>query len=370
MAGGTGFGATVADRGLAAVEYTSGDEWDALVAAHPRGHLLQRWAWGELKHAFGWRPLRLGIVAPGDPQRVAAAQMLVRPFKGFSVCYVPRGPLLSDDATLDDALLGLLRRVARRQRAFFLRLEPNVLEGAPGAGELHSRLLVAGFRVAPPLQPRTSMHLDLGPEPDRLFAAFSKGHRADVRRAERNGVVVRVGATAADLDAFYRIMQATTARANFGIHAHDYYRRAWELFGQDARLLIASLPDAGDVAAFLVFASGQEGQYMYSGSTAAGLKSGANHLLQWHAIRWIREHGSTRYDLWGVPEELGAMLASSAEERAQIEEQARAHPLYGAYRFKKGWGGDLVRYLPAYDQVYLAPAYWLWRRRTSTGDGG
>jgi lipid II:glycine glycyltransferase (peptidoglycan interpeptide bridge formation enzyme) len=63
------------------------------------------------------------------------------------------------------------------------------------------------------------------------------------------------------------------------------------------------------------------------------------------------------------------MLASPAEEREQIEEQAKAHPLYGAYRFKKGWGGDLVRYLPAYDQVYLAPAYWLWRRRTQAGDG-
>jgi lipid II:glycine glycyltransferase (peptidoglycan interpeptide bridge formation enzyme) len=213
------------------------------------------------------------------------------------------------------------------------------------------------------------MHLDLGPEPDRLFAAFSKGHRADVRRAERNGVSVRVGETAADLDSFYRIMEATTARANFGIHSRDYYRQAWELFGQDARLLIASRPDAGDVAAFLVFASGQEGQYMYSGSTAEGLKSGANHLLQWHAIRWVREHGCARYDLWGVPEELGAMLASPAEEREQIEEQAKAHPLYGAYRFKKGWGGDLVRYLPAYDQVYLAPAYWLWRRRTQAGDG-
>jgi lipid II:glycine glycyltransferase (peptidoglycan interpeptide bridge formation enzyme) len=362
-------GAEVAPVALAAVEYTAGDEWDALVAAHPRGQLLQRWAWGELKGAFGWRPLRLGIVASDDPRRVAAAQVLVRPFKGFSVCYVPRGPMFSGDAALDNALLHLLRRVARRRRAFFLRLEPSVLEGDPRADALHSRLQLAGYRVAPPLQPRTSMHLDLGPEPDRLFAAFSKGHRADVRRAERNGVSVRVGETAADLDSFYRIMEATTARANFGIHSRDYYRQAWELFGQDARLLIASRPDAGDVAAFLVFASGQEGQYMYSGSTAEGLKSGANHLLQWHAIRWVREHGCARYDLWGVPEELGAMLASPAEEREQIEEQAKAHPLYGAYRFKKGWGGDLVRYLPAYDQVYLAPAYWLWRRRTQAGDG-
>ena len=369
MDGGSPAGRSAAQAPLAAVEYTSVAGWDALVAAHPQGHLLQRWAWGELKGAFGWRPLRVAVLGAGEPQCVAAAQVLVRPFKGFSVCYVPRGPMFSGDAAADDALLRLLRRVARRRRAFFLRLEPNVLEGDPEADILHSRLQLARFRVATPLQPRTSMHLDLGPEPERLFAAFSKGHRADVRRAERNGVVVRVGETAADLDAFYRIMQETAARASFGIHAREYYRQAWELFGPDARLLIASQDGIGDIAAFLVFASGQDGQYMYSGSTVEGLRSGANHLLQWHAIRWVREHGCARYDLWGVPEELGALSSAPAEERGRIEEEAKANPLYGAYRFKKGWGGELVRYLPAYDQVYLAPAYWLWRKRAPVAEG-
>ena len=30
--------------------------WDALVAAHPAGHLLQTTAWGRLKAEFGWQP--------------------------------------------------------------------------------------------------------------------------------------------------------------------------------------------------------------------------------------------------------------------------------------------------------------------------
>ena len=34
-------------------------EWDAFVAGHLRGHLLQSWGWGELKTGANWRPLRL-----------------------------------------------------------------------------------------------------------------------------------------------------------------------------------------------------------------------------------------------------------------------------------------------------------------------
>jgi len=352
---------------LAVVEYRTASEWDGLVVGHPHGHLLQRWAWGELKSAFGWQPLRLAVVRAGQEQPVAAAQILVRRVMGLAVCYVPRGPLFSGDATIDLVLLRALRRAALLRRAAFLRLEPNILEGASGASRLHSDLQVAGFKVAPPLQPRMSMHLDLTPEPDRLFAGFSKGHRADVRRAERNGVSVRVGITPADLDAFYRIMEATTARAGFGIHSRDYYSEAWRLFGDDARLLIASREGQGDIAAFLLFASNQEAPYMYSGSTTEGLKSGANHLLQWHAIRWARERGCARYDLWGIPEDIGDLLHAPEEQRQELEAQAKAHPLYGAYRFKKGWGGDTVRYLPAYDQVYFLPAYWWWRRRGGAG---
>jgi serine/alanine adding enzyme len=351
---------------IAIREYTDREGWDALVASHPHGHLLQNWAWGELKSQFGWMPVRLAIVTSSDTMPRAAAQMLVRRFMGLSVCYVPRGPMLSGEPVLDATLLTALRRMARRRRAAFLRLEPNILEDTGESRTLHSFLQTEGFRIAQPLQPRTSIHLSLEPSPEQLFGAFSKGHRADVRRAERNGVAVREGCTDADLNAFYVLMEETARRAEFAIHSREYYRAAWSAAGDDAQLLLAYDKDGLPLAGFLVFAFGHEGQYMYSASTTEGLKSGANHLLQWHTIRWMRERGCRTYDLWGVPEIVGGMVGVNDEERARIEEQAKGHPLYGAYRFKKGWGGEVVRYLPAYDAVFLAPAYWLWRRRNES----
>lgn len=343
--------------------------WDTYTQAHPQGHLLQSSGWGALKAAVGWRARRVLITSADGPR--AGAQLLIRQRLGLSAAYVPRGPLLAGDSTANALLLQTLDRMARQVRAVFLRLEPNVLESSAGADILHSWLLTQGFVPAPPLQPRTSLHLGLAPTPERLLAGMSKGHRADIKRAQREGVTMRLGTSAADLDAFYTIMETTGQRAAFGIHSREYYQAAWQQFrstptGEGARLLLAER-DGATLAATLVFAWGGAGLYLYGGSTDAGLRSGANHLLQWHIIQWARERGCALYDFWGVPDQFGqASTATSATERAEIEAEARRDPLYGVFRFKKGFGSEVVRFLPAYDRVYLPPLYHWWMRRFSS----
>jgi serine/alanine adding enzyme len=351
---------------LAVVEPAAAD-WDAFTLVHPQGHLLQSSGWGALKASVGWETRRVLIVGPGGPR--AGAQALIRRRLGLSVVYVPRGPLFADEAEANGVLLAALDRLARHSRAVFLRLEPNVLERDAVAGALHSTLLLGDFVPAPPLQPRSTLHLDLAPEPERLLAAMSKGHRADIRRAARVGVGVRAGTSAADLDAFYAIMEQTGARAGFGIHSRDYYRVAWERFNSagdapPSALLLLAERDGATLAACLIFAWTGAGLYLYGGSTEDGLKSGANHTLQWQAIQWGREHGCRVYDFWGVPDEFGQSEDVADEAmRASLEAAAKLDPLYGVFRFKKGFGGSVVRYLPAYDRVYVRPLYALWQRR-------
>lgn len=334
--------------------------WDAFVRSHPAGHMLQSTAWGALKAGAGWQSLRLALT---DGSRIlAGAQVLLRYRYGLSVAYIPRGPLFSGIPSIDTQFLRLLDRQIRRRRAICLRIEPNVLEGAPGSDELHSFLLLHDSQPVEPIQPRSTLHLDLTPPPEQLLAAMSKGHRADIRRAAREGVQVREGTQPADLEAFYTIMQATATRAEFGIHNRSYYAAAWNLFNQHARLWLAER--AGEtLAAALTFAWAGSGLYLYGGSTEAGLKSGANHAIQWHAIQWAREQGCRIYDFWGIPDALGrAEYATTPEQRAQLEEQARTDPIFGMYRFKRGFGGRIVRYLPAYDRIYIAPLYRIWQK--------
>jgi len=341
--------------------YSDRKGWDELVAGNG-GQPFQSWAWGELKSHFGWEPHRL---AAGN----AAAQVLIRPYRGLAVAYVPRGPVFSGAAAADHALVNAIVRLARSRRAAFVRFEPDVLEGDAAADSLPASLRDAGFRPSDrTLQPRSSIRLDLTPTEDQLMAAFSKGHRADVRRAERDGVEIRVGAPEADADVLHQMLVATNQRKSFGFHSAAYYRRLLHAFGDAARLQVAEI-DGVPIGASLILAWGRHGTYLAAGSNAAGLEHRAAHLLQWHAIRWAKERGAVTWDLWGIADARGRFELASASgtsteaELAPIEAAAKRDPLDGVYRFKKGWGGRVVRTLPAFDRVFIAPAYWYWQWR-------
>jgi lipid II:glycine glycyltransferase (peptidoglycan interpeptide bridge formation enzyme) len=68
-----------------------------------------------------------------------------------------------------------------------------------------------------------------------------------------------------------------------------------------------------------------------------------NHLLQWEAIRWAKEQGCTVYDFWGSPDRLDPK-----------------DPMWGVYRFKRGFGARLVRTIGAWDFPVRGTMYWLY----------
>jgi len=129
------------------------------------------------------------------------------------------------------------------------------------------------------------------------------------------------------------------------VHSAEYYRAAFELFVPQgwARLLIAEVHDE-PVAAIMVFAFGSKAWYMYGASGDAHRERMPNHALQWEAIRWSKSKGCATYDLWGVPDE--------DETALDAQYLNRSDGLWGVYRFKRGFGGRLVRYAGAFDRVY------------------
>jgi len=351
------------DSSRSVTSQASRQQWDELVA-DLGGQPFQSWAWGELKSHFGWHPYR---ITGGDGR--AAAQVLIRPYRGLAVAYVPRGPVFSGDASVDERLVNDAIQLAHSKRAAFLRLEPDVLESDGAANALRDSMRRLGFKTSDrTLQPHSTIRLDLSPSEDELMASFSKGHRADIRRAERDGVVVRVGAPEADSEVLHQMLIATNARKSFGFHSAAYYRRLLNAFGDAARIQVAEI-DGKPIGASLILAFGRHGTYLAAGSNAAGLEHRAAHLLQWHAIRWAKERGALTWDLWGIADARGRYeLAAAAKsmddaDLAKLEAAAKRDPLDGVYRFKKGWGGQVVRTVPAFDRVFIAPAYWYWQWR-------
>jgi len=324
--------------------------WDVFVARWPDGHLFQTSPWGALKGRFGWGVERVAL-SRGDAI-VAGAQMLYRPLPlGLTLGYVPKGPLVDwrDDQAVT-ALLGAMRCIARRRGAFCLKLEPDLADDPT----LASRLVHHGLRPSPQtVQPRSTLVVDLDRGEDQILSGMKSKCRYNIRLAARKGVVTREGSVS-DLPAFQRLMQETAERDDFAVHSADYYHAAYDLFvpsGQ-ARLLLASYEGA-ILAGIMVFALGSKAWYMYGASSNQHRNLMPNHLLQWEAIRWARARGCLTYDLWGIPDQSVEVLEKDFTRRSD--------GLWGVYRFKRGFGGRLVRYLGAYDDVSLGPIYWLYR---------
>jgi len=325
------------------------------VAASPGRHVLQSSQWGQLKERFGWQVARLAIEHQG--QWLAGAQVLFRSLGPQTIAYVPKGPIADwADAEATQALLEALHSLCRQRRAILLKIEPDLAEDPASVHQLTE----VGFRPSPQtIQPQCSIVLDMTPDAEDILARMKSKTRYNIRLAARRGVMVREG-TAEDLPGFYRLMQTTGERDGFGIHSEQYYETAHQLFVPQglAKLFLAAFEDEL-LGGIMPFAFGQKAWYMYGASSDEHRNLMPNYLLQWEAIKWAKDCGCLTYDLWGIPDEEEAVL-----EREFLK---RSDGLWGVYRFKRGFGGQVVHYLGAYDYVYSPLLYRLYNKLVQLG---
>ena len=320
-------------------------EWDSFLTRYPEAHILQTSAWGQLKSAFNWTPV---YIRTGQ----AGAQVLFRRLPlGFSVAYVPKGPLGEDW----ESLWPELDRMCRSYHAIFLLVEPDASEPLSDATQLIMRKF--GLEAAP-IQPRRTVLVDLSGTEEQVLERMKQKTRYNIHLAERKGVVVN---QVTDLEKFCALMKVTGARDGFEVHSPEYYRRAFDLFSADQRcaLLIAEF-EGRPLAGLMVFYLGRRAWYFYGASNDEERNRMPAYLLQWEAMRWARQHGCSEYDLWGIPDEEEAVLEAHFTDRSD--------GLWGVYRFKRGFGGKMDRSVGAWQRVYnpLLFRLYQWRMKNRT----
>jgi len=312
-------------------------DWDDFVCAHPHGHILQTAAWGQLKSAFGWRaePVRVGDTG---------ALILFRSLPlGWTLAYVPRGPLVdwNNFSALGD-LVAALDRACRARRAICLKWEPDLPDSPACADELTS----IGFHPSPhTVQPRRSLVIDLSGSEADVLARMKQKTRYNIGLAAKKEVTVRVAQSTADGESFIALMRLTGARDRFGVHSADYYRMAYDLFRASGQCELFLAEYRGEpLAGVMAFVLGRRAWYFYGASSDRERNRMAPYLAQWAAMRWAKDRGALAYDLWGVPDE--------NEDVLEAEFETRHDGLWGVYRFKRGFGGRLMRTVGAWDRVY------------------
>jgi lipid II:glycine glycyltransferase (peptidoglycan interpeptide bridge formation enzyme) len=287
------------------------------------------------------------------------AQVLTRSaLRGrLKVMYVPKGPLLDwSDAALRARVLDDLQALARRQGAVLLKIDPDLpfaSDSAPAPGDpgppgnqVLAELAARGWILSQDqVQFRNTVTLDLRRTEAELLAAMKQKTRYNVRLAAKKGVSVRLGSTP-DIDLLYRLYAETSVRDGFVIRPAVYYHDVWESLIKAglAQPLIAQV-DGEAVAALVLFCFGGTAWYFYGMSRDAHREKMPNHLLQWEAIRWARAQGCAAYDFWGAPDRF-----------------SEADPLWGVWKFKEGFGGQVMQHIGAWD---YAPSSLLYRLYTA-----
>ncbi len=360
--------------------------WNDLVASLPQPHILQTWQWSQVKAAYGWRPFfalwvasgsgRLDFKLVSDPadltalagghegQARAACMLLLRDvalggrLARLKVIYAPKGPLLDwSDVSLRRQVFDDLKVSAKRLGAIFIKIDPDVALGSGVPGDPDARESSLGQAVQADLvarrwvesseqiQFRNTVLIELGDDEQALLARMKQKTRYNIRLSERKGVQVRVGSTQ-DFSLLYRMYAETSLRDGFAIRPQGYYEYVWSTFMQAgmAEPLIAEV-DGEAVAAVVVFRFAEQAWYLYGMSRELHREKMPNYLLQWQAICRARAAGCRLYDLWGAPEHFG-----------------ESDPLWGVYRFKEGLGGQVARYLGAWDRPINPWIYRLYTR--------
>jgi len=350
-------------------------QWDDSLSRLPQAHPLQSSTWSTFKCQWGWNsyPLLLSVPDGQNSRPVAAAMVLERKMNRlpFSVLYVPKGPIFDyENSRLARVVLAQLERFAKQRRALLVKIDPDVVSST-GAKErqisatgqrfledLHRRGWVpSGDQI----QYRNTVVVDLRPDEAELLAAMKQKTRYNIRLATKKGVTVRFGDNS-DLEAVAQLYLETAERDDFVVRQKDYYLSAWSsMFDAGMAQPVLAEHEGTILAALVLVHFGQKSLYMYGASSSKGRNLMPSYLLQWEAIKWSRQAGYSLYDFWGAPDEF-------------VPEDS----MWGVWRFKSGFGGQVVRHVGAWDfaarplasRLYnsLLPQYRRWIGRQSRSE--
>ncbi len=311
--------------------------WDGWLQNSPGGgHVLQSYEWGEFKKRLNWRPVR--VLLERDGEVVGLGQFLAydtAPVPG-ALWYCTKGPWLpwhNEEAVR--AFFEGVRDVARREGAHTVKIEPEVLEQQKNVKDVLGEI---GFRKARyDLNLKTTLVVDLSLPDEELLAKMKGRTRYNVRLAAKKGIEVVEPEFEEGWEIFYAWMKHTSERkVGYSLRRSRDYLHAVTRYMYDTgqgRLFFAR-HEGTPLAGIYVFTFGEKYWYMYgaSGDEKRNLKP--NYLLQWEVMRWAKERGLTHYDMVGVP---------------KLEDLDESSSLWGVYKFKEGFGGEISDSLGCFD---------------------
>lgn len=321
-------------------------EWNAFVGSEMHGHFFQSYEWGDLKQKSGWRPVRLAVRKNG---RITAAIQMLKlkiPLLPVSILYAPRGPIVDyNDKTAFDCLLSGIVSLAKRERAAFLQIDPDISKAnIPVTRCLVDKGFIAyvKYGVIGMTLPTRVFRLNVGKSDEELLAKMPH-HRRYFRVCKKKGISVIQDNSLKGLETFYSILRERSRSKKFIIHSYAYMKSLYDQFAPHGNIrLFFAMFQGKPIAAKLIIAFGDKCWDMYGGMLDEYQKLRSSYLLSWEIIRWTRDNGYTWFDFRGV---------------GNPDPTSETH---GIYLFKKGFGPEYVEFIGDYYLVFSKLGFNTW----------
>jgi len=348
---------------------------DVFVSQSHDGQFLQSWEWGEFQQSLGRQVWRVGVYKSlddkDDEQKIinnselrAVATIIEHPLPlGLGYLYCPYGPVYLDGLSVPQReeatklILSELRSITIETKNYleiFARIEPRVTWEETGNFFVNLKM-----KKTSAIQPQDTQVVNLQTTPEELLKQMHSKTRYNIRLAEKKGVVVREVNSLDDFEYFWQLMEVTAQRDGFHTHEKKYYLDLWQTFYStlvDAdnmdlsiKILLAEV-DNKPIAALMLGIFGGKAIYLHGASDDKYKAVMAPHLLQFEVMKLAHNLGCQSYDLWGVKPDNRHLSQSSKEDKWA-----------GITRFKKGFGGQEVNYIGAWDFVYDQKLYWIYK---------
>ena len=303
---------------------------------HERCNFQQSLEWGKIK--TNWK--KEVILAENEQGNIVGSLCVwIRKIPIFgNIMYSARGPVCNiHDMEVLKQLTDGAKELAKRNKAFVLRVEPDILSSDEDFRKIVTGL---GYRIKDDaknfkeeIQPRYVFRLNIKDKTeDEIFAGFHQKTRYNVRLAIKKGVTIKEG-TREDLKAFHKIMVETGSRDGFIIRSLDYFERMYDSLSPKYMKLLMAYHDNEPIAGTIPIMYGNKTWYLYGASSNSHRNLMPNYLLQWEMIKMAIARKDDIYDFRGV---------SGVVDKD--------HPQYGLYRFKKGFGAEFTEFI---GEIYI-----------------
>lgn len=288
------------------------NSWDAdLEKMH--GHLFQSSLWREFQKAQG----RDTFTESGAGWSWMGA---IRSSSGIKYLYLAYGPTMDSESRLGHALDSVSKR-ARELRVDFVRMDiPLDIASA--------KLKNSGLKHVTDMQATYHMVLDLTPSKEDLWKEVASRTRTYVNTAPKRNLSFEISNNPNDLNDFLKVQAMTAKRQGINMYPRSYYEALIETLMPkgNCNLYFAKTPDDVIAGALCVDWGGTRYYLFAATNDELNRKAHGAQALMWWLIEDAKQRGLTAFDYGGV-----------------VPLDWEHHPWIGHTRFKKNYGGEIIK---------------------------